>query len=314
LARPLNKLLARTWWMGSWLAVYQPGCPGESRTKELILPSSRRRRNRRGCRSKRGGRKRRALAGAAPEIPHTEPSKHGTGKCSKRRFERKQAYSATLIKFFSSLSKKRAVMKEKIRSLSNNAVLDVDMYHLIFTRQNRNLTKLRRSWFSLAKTSGDSHEFIQLRFRVLVLGIDEFSQMELRKLSPAGRAKLRKDWLGELVPEVVETPPERKKDVGIACPSCGTVSSSKRLCRTCGVDKSDPGRDPLAGSSYLRGGKFGSRGVLPRGVGRGVQVGVFDGPAVPYQPQAQSREIIPSRGTSVPKRGRKVPARPSSKK
>jgi len=254
------------------------------------------------------------MAGAAPESLDTEPSAHGTGRSSKRRFERKQSYSATLIKFFVSLSKKRAAMKEKIRVLSNNAVLDVDKYHEIFTRQNRSLTKLRRSWFKLAKISGDSHEFIQLRFRVLVLGIDEFSRTELSKLSPAGRAKLRMDWLGELVPEVVEKPPERQRDVGIACPSCGTVSSSKRLCRTCGVDKSDPGRDPLAGSRYLRGGKFGSRGVLPRGVGRGVQVGVFDGPAVPYQPPVQSRETIPSRGTSVPKRGRKVPARPSSKK
>lgn len=306
--------IAHIRWMGCKIAVYDLTSPSEVGMKVRKYPSPRRGKNRRGRRSCRSGRKWRALAGDAPEkTDPPPPEKRVVSNSSKRRFEHKQDYSRTLVKYFKLLQEKYLSLKEKVRNLPFEACLDVDVYSVRISRMKETLTRLRRSWFKLAKTSGDPPGFIEIRFRLLVHGIDEVHRAEISKLGPGSRAKLRSDWLGELVPEVVAKQPEKVEErPGIACPKCTTISTSRIVCRTCGADKLNPDRDPLSGSSYLRGGKFGRQ--LPRGVGRGVQVGVFDGPAVPYIKPATSSESTPARGTKLSRRGRKAPVKPAPRR
>jgi len=313
LANTGNHEIALFRWMGSNVAVYDVRVPSEGGLKVRKNPFLRRGKNRRGRRSARGGRKRRALAGDAPVTTRPPPpERRVVSNCSKRRFEHKQNYSRTLIRYFTLLSEKRASLKEKVRNLSNEARLDVDVYSDRVANMGKTLTRLRRSWFLYAKSSGDPPGFIEMRFRLLTQGLDQVHRSEIRKLGPGSLMKLRSDWYGELVSEVVVKQPEEVIDAGLGCPSCGAAPTRSRICRHCGVDKSDPARDPLSGSSYLRGGKFGRQ--LPRGVGRGVQYGVFDGPAVPYIKPEGSSESTRSRANSRPKRGRKAPARPSPRR
>jgi hypothetical protein len=245
LAKPLHKSLARIRWMGCWIAMYDPPVPRESGTKDRKVPFPRRGKNRRGCRSHRGGRKRRALAGDAP-VPPGNPtvSKLGKSGASKRRFEHKMHYSATLIKYFVSLSKKRETIKEKLQKLSNNGSTNLEIVAKRLEGCGSTMKRLRRSWIDLAKTSGDSHEFIMIRFRVLVLGIDEFSKAERSKLGTQARIRLEADWLGELVPEVrrpTSKDKERPADAVFECTKCNRVTNIN-ICRRCGSDLSRPGR------------------------------------------------------------------------
>jgi len=310
LANTDNQEIAPIRWMGCIIAVYDFTVPRETGRKGRKVLVRLRARNRRGSRSRRGGRKRRALAGAAPET--TKPRVSNTrvvGKSSKRRFEHKQNYSRTLVTYYAALSEKRDALRTKVKNLVPSMTLDVDVYYDRLDGMKKALSRLRRSWFKLARLSGDPPGFIELRFRVLVLGLDEFSRSQLSKLGPVSRVKLRNDWLGELVPETVVTPPKESENPlqrkVIQCPNCLAESPSK-ICRRCGADKLNPGRNPVKGG-------FGHK-QLPRGDGRALQVGVFDGPAVLYVPPVKSSESTPAKVTSSPKRGRKLPVRPSSKK
>lgn len=67
LVRPINKLTNTFRWMGCRFAVYEAISPVESGLKVRKDPGGGKRQNRRGHRSTRGGRKRRALVGAAPQ-------------------------------------------------------------------------------------------------------------------------------------------------------------------------------------------------------------------------------------------------------
>ena len=245
LVRSLNKNLTHIRWMGCKVAVYDLTSPREIGVKVRKHPSHRRGRNRRGSRGSRGGRKRRALVSDAPvHLGQPDFTARGTGKSSKRRFERKQNYSATLIRFFVSESKRRERYKEKVRTLSNNAVMDVDAWDARLKQSGRSMKLLRRSWLKLARISGDSHEFCMIRHRVLVLGIDEFSKAERSKLGTQARIKLEADWLGELVPEVVKVTSkdeERPADAVYECTKCNRVTNIN-ICRMCGSDLSRPGR------------------------------------------------------------------------
>lgn len=218
LVRPMKKLTNPFRWMGCKVAVYDLTSPSESGKKGRKIPSLRRGRNRRGCRSRRGGKKRRALVGAAPETSTPTPSAKRVGStCWARRARRKVEYSRTLIGVFVDLSRKRNVVKDRLRRCSHSTIFDVDAYTKRMNNLNGLINRTRRSWIELAKTSGDSAEFINIRFRLLV---DERS----KSFDWTRPFVVNSDWYGELPPPPGQ--PEWKQRI---------VRTKKfRLCMHCG--------------------------------------------------------------------------------
>lgn len=218
LARPINKLTSPFRWMGSKVAVYDLRSPSESGAQVRKNPSHLRGKNRRGCRSRRGGKKRRAMAGAAPETSTPAPSERRiTGNCRRRRLQRKVDYSRTLIGVFVDQSKKLDIVRSRLRSMSNTAHLDVDAYTKRVNNLRGLINKTRRSWLELAKTSGDSPAFCYIRFRLLV---DERN----KSFDWDRPFVVKPDWYGELPPPPGQ--PEWKQRI---------VTTRKfRVCMHCG--------------------------------------------------------------------------------
>lgn len=249
LVSPINKLSNPFRWMGAKFAVYEFGCPSESGLKGRKVPSLRRGRNRRGCRSKRGGKKRRALVGAAPETQLPTPSERRVGSSAwARRAKRKTDYSRTLIDVFVDLSVKRGKVKDFVRRL-NNTGQDSQAATKRLNNLNGLMTKTRRSWFTLAKTSGDSPEFISIRFRLLVDAKRQLFDLERPAMEPP-------DWYGELrleIPRGVPNDEERPADHIFECARCMRTTNLS-ICRMCGSRLTNANRPP--------------RGRNRRGVGR----------------------------------------------
>jgi hypothetical protein len=243
MASPLHKYLAHIRWMGGKVAVYDLSCPRESGVKGRKVPYVRRR-NRRGCRSRRGGRKRRALAGAAPTTPilRHPPNVLGLNTRSiSRRFDRKCRYSANLISYFVNLRGIRMKLKEQIRNLPSGTLAPEGIWKERWSKINSTLTRLRRSWFTYAATTeGSSRIFNEVRFLALTEGVDELWSIKRRSLSRRALEKLEADWYGELqleVPSDVGPSEERPKDHVYECTRCMRVTNIP-ICRLCGDDLS----------------------------------------------------------------------------
>jgi hypothetical protein len=234
--------------------VYEFVAPSESGMKGRKTPSLRRGKNRRGRRSRRGGSKRRALAGAAPKSPVPTSSERRVGSSSwARRARHKQDYSRALIRVFCDLSAKKSDMKRKVRSTSGGSVLDVDVYRQRLNNLNGLMTKCRRSWLELAKTSGDSPEFCNIRHRLLV--------SETKGLFNGSRPdRPDPDWYGELILEPINTGSnmeERPADHIYECARC-MRTTNLRVCRLCGAQLTNANRP-------VREKRRGARKPLPSG-------------------------------------------------
>jgi hypothetical protein len=241
LAKSLKKSISSFRWMGCKFAVYEFINPSESGMKVRKDPVLRRGSKRRGRRSTRGGRKRRALAGAAPEIHETSVTKVRTGVGSGvRRARRKVAYSAALISAFCRLSAIREKVRRTLKATPEWHFVDVDVYTNRVNNLQRSMRKTRRSWLELAKTSGDAPAFNDLKFRMLVSGkkglIDWSGGPTLRS------GKLDHDWYGELIlerPKPLSKAEERPADHVYECAKCARVTNL-RVCRLCGSELAPP--------------------------------------------------------------------------
>jgi predicted RNA-binding Zn-ribbon protein involved in translation (DUF1610 family) len=226
-----------TWrWMGCNIAVYDVTSPRESAMKGRKVPGPTRGLNRRGRRSTRGGKKRRALAGAAPETTRPPPSESRVLSRSLKRKERHANYSKILVAYFTKLQGQREAMKRAVSSSSG--VLDVDLYQQRKQKFQRTVTRLRRSWFLQAKLPGESPLFTSLRFRALSIGIDEFYREAVSKAHSRVLREIRSDWYGELLTEipvtVFETREEEKaRGLIYRCNLCNR-STNIKVCRLCG--------------------------------------------------------------------------------
>jgi hypothetical protein len=239
LVRPIIEISNTFWWMGNYCAVYAIVHPDESRLKGRKIPRLKRGAKRRGRRSRRGGKKRRALVSAAPETSEPMVPQHrtGNGRRSAKLYERKISYSRTLIAYFKKLSGEMDVIKKKLRD-NPYRVAKKDMKYAMprVWKYFLTLKKLRRSWLDLARSSGDSKEFCMIRFRLLVAGIDDYREALNRGLSWRTRVKLDADYYGELQQELGQLSSnleERPASHIYECTRCMRVTNIK-WCRLCG--------------------------------------------------------------------------------
>lgn len=233
-------------WMGSTLAVYECGIPGEggSRGRKSLC----RGKKRRGCRSRRGGRKRRALVGAALEtsIP-TPPRTLKVGRKKSSDYKRRLAYSQALIDKWCRLGKTIAKMKERT-TRGFPSMVERDLHWANLERAMDSQRRTRRSWFDLAKATdgpGSDPAFRQMRFNVLSLGLDEFHS---RALSRQGQvASSRRGY--ETQDEIMRGPLATEVKPQSGCTFCQGVRSKGRLCRHCGGGPATPNRKKSTGES-----------------------------------------------------------------
>lgn len=213
--------------MGSNLAVYEISGPREVDSKVRNDPSSRRKK-RRGCRSVRGGRKRRALVSAAPEILVSAPPATliRVRKHTVRAYARKRAYSQALIDGCVSRLKSISKMYEKYGNNLDLVLMNGDTARTCIKRIQNRYSALRRSWFRLAKCTEDHPDFIQMRFNVLCLGIDEFHARSIRRHKRLPLESPMERDIGELA-----TVPEITPD---GCKHCQGGIRGSPACRHCG--------------------------------------------------------------------------------
>lgn len=214
-------------------AVYALRVPSESGAK-VRKNRSRRGTKRRGRKSHaRLREKRLALARVAPPAGYTSPSKIrvvGSERWAKHA-ARKIDFSRRLIERFASLSVKLVKVKESFRKASP---FDTGRINVL-TKRRADLCRLmkeaRRSWIQLTMSSGDSKEFILLRFRMLVSEKNGFLDLERPwRVDP--------DWYGELTLEVSKDisksdADKRPDDHLYECPKCMRTTNIQ-LCRLCG--------------------------------------------------------------------------------
>lgn len=217
--------------MGSTIAVYDYTVPRESGMKARKSP--RRGAKRRGCRSGKGGRKRRALVGCAPEIPFTTPSKPlRVGLASSRHYKRRLAYSQALIDSRVKMGKTIVRMKERTgRGFSG--LEEQDAHWATLQRLSTRYAGYRRSWFDLARKTdgpGSDPSFRQIRFNVLCQGIDEFHSRAMRKMGVIARQKRGLETQDEIDRGELATIPEPKP----GCSYCQSASTKMPVCTRCG--------------------------------------------------------------------------------
>jgi hypothetical protein len=243
LARPLNKLTSSFRWMGCIVAVYDYTSPREGGMKVRKNPGRYRGRNRRGCRSTRGGSKRRAMAGAAPRNPGPTPSTKRVGSSRGARYAlRRINYSRILISYFKKLSEERVQVKDILRRRLNSSRQYETDIHQRLRKLDATRKRIRRSWLDLARSSGDSSEFLLERFRLLVQGDNGFPIRGNYWL----RQSLERDWYGELVLADEGNPSENleEEEAKLAlswCLRCNRGTNA-RFCRLCGAELTPPTR------------------------------------------------------------------------
>jgi hypothetical protein len=243
LARPYSNTSTFRW-MGCTMAMYQGVFPAESGLRDLIIPSEKiksPRKNRRGSRSKRGGRKRRALAGDAPS-----PSGSSTSSKLPRigRLEKREL-------------KTRAVLEKLVRvaQLAHRLIpvfSDASRWperQRVFVR----LRNARRSWMNIQSGRAyGSAGMWNARWEISVHGIDTGSRRAGVDPPPwvydsRGLKVYRKQ---KVIPKIsVE-----KDDAPYECSKCQR-KSRQTVCRVCGGDL--VGRRPLPK-------RFGLVAQLPR--------------------------------------------------
>lgn len=234
LTRPINKKLVLIRWMGCRIAVHDFTLPCESGEKVRKNPEFVAR-NRRGRRSTRGGRKRRALTGAAPQA--TRPS------VSRRVVSDRIIYKRMRLFDYS----RRIIDSIKVtgKALSKNRYrLDNDRYNVPYQVHyegcRRKLLKLCKQWRTLrAATHGEPDFAIEYAF-ALEVGDDipfRGNITKVRTLLP---------YFRPLVDGIVQAPPisstsNRSEDTEHTywCTRCAR-STNLRLCRMCGAELAPP--------------------------------------------------------------------------
>jgi len=216
LVRPLNKKANPFRWMGCKIAVYDFVVPRESGMEGRKVRSSLGRK-RRGCRSRRGGtglaraeriRKRRALVGARershalnPDPIQPTPSTVRIRISTRvtKAFEHKRAYLQALV----DVAKRRlgsiSRMKERFPTDESRILQDGQTVGFHLNKLRCRYGDLRRSWFRLSRPSGDSNEFLQMRWRILVHGLPVVAaRVAQTRRRPALETPLERDT-GDLV-------------------------------------------------------------------------------------------------------------------
>lgn len=237
LANTENQKIAHIRWMGCRIAVYDMTSPSESGVKVRKNRCQARGKNRRGRRSHRGGRKRRALAGAAPETP--KPS-FSTCQVSNRAWTRRSRttdYSMRLV----ALVKAGIIKRNKLTTRRRNgqtilrhadgtffAIDDAIEIARKYVRDHR------RKWFKLRK---ETHP-----------GEPSFSACFSFDIELGENARYLAEALSKAPPPViVSVPPTHhgsnvmENNQGFYCSNCMRATPAT-VCRICGAGLSHPDR------------------------------------------------------------------------
>lgn len=236
LTRPVNKLLVHIRWMGCKIAVYDFVTPRESGVtvrKNLGTID----RKRRGRRSTRGGRKRRALTSAAPQT--TDPSVP-RGAVSDRIIYRRMRtfdYSRRIVDDIKQCGNAIA-RNRKVLNRAPSRPEYIDRYNDSRAR----LLKLTRKWRDLrAATHGEPSFAIEYAF-ALEVGDDipfRGNITKVRSLVPYFRPAVEESV--QAIP--ISAISNNSKDIKNShwCTKCARLTVL-RLCRICGAELAPPDR------------------------------------------------------------------------
>jgi hypothetical protein len=239
LVRPMNKLTNPFRWMGCNIAVYDVASPREGGMKGRKVPHVRSA-NRRGSRSRRGGRKRRALVSAAPETSKPRVSTFGPSDRVLLRRMRTFEYSARLSAHVRGLREATVRVGRAVEVSST----PYDNCHAHHRAVKVALRHAARRWRDLRKGTHPGEPTFSREMAY---------QIETGEITPGLSYDLR-PAMGDVIAQVIPSPPSAMKgkqndEEPVAqywCTKCCRTTSAK-VCRLCGAWVGPPRRKDRGG-------------------------------------------------------------------